>query len=88
MLHCDKFWPYSQTLDYTGKACQRQTLWLITKICKLWTKKYKILPRGQFHKTFYGRNCSCIVFDTDICREPSQISTGKARRANHQSGVF
>ncbi len=28
-------WPYSQTLDYAGKACQGKTLQLIAKIPKL-----------------------------------------------------
>ncbi len=35
-----------QPLDLAGKACQGQTLWLITEICKLRTKKfYNIGPR-------------------------------------------
>jgi hypothetical protein len=34
------FWPYPQTLDLAGKACQKQTLQLITKIRKLRTKKF------------------------------------------------
>jgi hypothetical protein len=29
------FWPYPQTEDYAGKACQRRTFRLITKIYKL-----------------------------------------------------
>jgi hypothetical protein len=33
------FWPYPQTLDLAGKACQGQTLYLITNIHKLRTKK-------------------------------------------------
>jgi len=28
-------WPYPQTLDKAGKACQGQTLLSITKMCKL-----------------------------------------------------
>ncbi len=32
-------WPYPQTLDQAGKACQKQTFQLLTKIRKLRTKK-------------------------------------------------
>jgi hypothetical protein len=36
VLHSSiKSWPYPQTLDKAGKACQGQTLYLITKISKL-----------------------------------------------------
>jgi hypothetical protein len=35
-----------------GKVCQGQTLWLITKARKIWTKKfYNIGPRARIHKT-------------------------------------
>ncbi len=39
-------WPYPQTLDYVGNTCQGQTLQLITKICKLWTKSSITLAPG------------------------------------------
>jgi hypothetical protein len=40
VLHNKVFhWPYPQTLDWAGKAWQGQTLWLITKICKLRQQK-------------------------------------------------
>jgi hypothetical protein len=32
-------WPYPQTLDKAGKACQEQTLFLTMKIRKLQKKK-------------------------------------------------
>jgi hypothetical protein len=32
-------WPYPQTLNWTWKACQGQTLYLITKVRRLWTEK-------------------------------------------------
>jgi hypothetical protein len=31
MLHLGRLRPHPQTLDYAGKACQGQTLWLIMK---------------------------------------------------------
>jgi hypothetical protein len=38
MLHSEVgYWPYPQTLDEAGKACQGQTLWLIRKIRQLRT---------------------------------------------------
>ena len=46
MLHSGKLWPYLQTLDQAGKACQGQTHQLIKRIRKLRTKKfYNIGPR-------------------------------------------
>ncbi len=39
-IHSFRLQPYLQTLDYARKACQGQTLYLITKICKLRTKKF------------------------------------------------
>ncbi len=39
-------WPYPETLDLAGKACQEQTLQLMTKICKLWTKKFYNIGPG------------------------------------------
>jgi hypothetical protein len=39
--------PYPPRLDWTGKACQGQTLQLNLNIHKLWKKKlYKIGPRA------------------------------------------
>jgi hypothetical protein len=38
--HLDRLQPYLQTLDQAGKVCQGQTLQLITKVRKLWTKKF------------------------------------------------
>ncbi len=39
VLHLGRLWPYPQTLDQAGKTCHGQTLQLMTKICKLRTKK-------------------------------------------------
>jgi hypothetical protein len=39
VLHSGRLWPYLQTSDKAGEACQGQTLKLITKIRKLRTKK-------------------------------------------------
>jgi len=46
--------PYQQTLELAGKASQEQTLWLIMKTCKLWTRKfYNIEPKYyKFYKIF------------------------------------
>jgi hypothetical protein len=41
-----------QTLDFAGKACQGQTLQLIMKILKLWTRKFyntgpsRVIPKS------------------------------------------
>jgi len=35
MFHLGRLQPYSQTIDFDGKACLEQTLNLITKICNL-----------------------------------------------------
>jgi hypothetical protein len=43
VLHLGRFQPYPLKLEQTGKACQGQTLQLIAKIRKLWTKKFKTL---------------------------------------------
>jgi hypothetical protein len=49
-------------LDSTGKAYQRQTLLLITKIRNLWTKKfYNIGPRTQCYKTVYIYNLPILI---------------------------
>ncbi len=38
---------YPQTLDLEGKACQGQKLYLIVKISKLRTKKFKVCTQEE-----------------------------------------
>jgi hypothetical protein len=40
LLAYSSSWPYPHIIDQAGNAFQVETLWLITKICKLWTKKF------------------------------------------------
>ncbi len=67
-------WPYPQTFDQAGKACWEQTLQLITKIHKLWTKKFNnIGPSGLCYKTFYG--CKFTNFHNMLVFVPGKPSS-------------
>ncbi len=56
VLHSGKLWPYPQTLDSVGKACQGQTHYLITKIRELRPQKVFIGLAPGDHK------CSGIYY--------------------------
>jgi hypothetical protein len=50
-------WPYPQTLDYSGKACQGQTLWLTITLVNLGCKNYYMIV------TWCSSNVSPISLD-------------------------
>ncbi len=60
-------WPPDLTHKYLPKACQRQTLQLISKFHKLRKKFYSTGPRGQCFKTFYGRNLRIFIKSQSVC---------------------
>ncbi len=58
MLHLSSIWPYLQTLDQAGKACQGQNIQLITHIDKVSRKKFYKLgpgPLSESNKRIYIR---------------------------------
>ncbi len=60
-------WPYPQTLDYAGKACQGQRLEFITKISKLQTKKiYNVDTRRRQKTSCRWRNCDADRGKSDV----------------------
>ncbi len=65
-------WPYQQTLDLAGKACQRQTLQLIIKSHNL--RPYTFYNIGHWaynwncdYKTFHARNLRMFVISWSVC---------------------
>ncbi len=73
-------WPRPQTIDWSGKASQEQTLLLITKILNLWPYKICItLALGACTvKLYYGRDLFqlSLIFEGKGAAYPSGAPYG------------
>ncbi len=76
-------WPHPQTLDQDVKACQGQTIWLITNIRLHAHKSFIVQTPGADVKKLYGRNLRVFVLSYSVC--PWQAF--QARSNKHSSLV-